>query len=761
MAAISVAVSAATLFIVISVSEGIDWDLAQLVESIGSELFTITPRSGTVEDSLVSQIADLSAVDDVGGSTAHSQFFSPSEELLLYLAGVTGNYFQLRNLPFLIGHGFDSGTTKDVAVLGNAVAAELFPDGNSLGRTLDYRGHSLLVVGVLEPVPVSRGRGFSWGFALEIDNPDNLVYVPQAAYEEMVSLPIAGLEDMGKLGFLWVRAKDGCLRLAMDQVSDLLVDDDQMQVRPLAARYDGLFHARRRVSRALAGIAVLILLISSIGVASVLGAAVLDRHREIGIRRALGARRSGIASMVLRESSQLVVSGGGVGAILGALLLLPMTALVGTTLRLGMRHLLFLGAIAASGLLAGVLPAFLASLMDPARAIACRSSSMRRLWGLSLSRVLSGISIGTGVAMVIVILALGDANTRYLKLRWLAPEPGVLRVRPGIGGFRQPASLSFDDFNALASLEGVDTAVWMASSREEPVKSDFGTSMASLVEITPGASCLSIGIIEQGRNLSNAELNTARPVVVLGAEVSHDLYPDGAPIGQPLELPGLSASVVGVLACRPGLPPYDFVDINRAVFVPRGLTELKTDPGHTWIWLRPEADRASSALSLDIVALMSDRHPDRGLVEVIEPAAEMESLTAVQTSITRAQALLAGLGVAVATAGTGSTIWLSVLLKQREIAIRKAIGARRKSIFRKFVDEALRIAATGSGMGLAIGTAIAWLLNRDAEVPFVLAPWWLTLTASLACLVAFISSAVPAYYAACTDPAVAIRSGER
>jgi len=760
IAAICVAVSAAVLFVVLSVRQGVDWDLASLVESIGGDLFTITARSGTFDSESLDRISQLPFVREVGGSTAYSQFYSPAETLMLYVVGVTHNYFQLLNLALRVGHTFGAATEEYVAVLGSKVASALFPEGDPLDGEFSYRGHSFKVVGVLEPFPTTRGAGSSWGFAQQIDNPDHLVFVPYRTHALMVSLPVAGLDDMGKLGFLWGRARDGCLRQAIRQVNELFDGMEEVQVRPLAAQYEGLFYTRRRISDALAAIALLVLLISSTNVASVSATALLDRSKEIGIRRALGACRSHIGRMLLREATFLMLSSGAVGAILGALLLHPIALALGTSLRIGMYHLVFLGALATSGLLAGTLPAVLGARMDPARAISQRSITSRSLGGVSLNRLFSGVAVAAGIAVTVIIVALGDTSIRYLRLRWLSPEPGTLRVRPGMEGFRQPVDLSYDDFLALASLESIDSAVWMASSRSAAVASAHGASEAVLVEITAGASRIGIGIVDSGRMLSDEELTLAHPSVVLGSGISQRLFPDGNAIGAQVDLPQLQARVVGVLASRPGLPPYDYVDINDAVFVPRGVMDLHTSPGRSWIWLKPTADTSADDLASIVVALLAERHPGRGLVEVSEPAAEMNELVAVQRSVSVAQLALAALGLIVATTGMGSTVWLSVVVRKREIGIRKAVGARGVRIFLQFVLEALGTTIVASGVGMGAGVIGMWFLNRNAEIRVILSPNWLFLTLGAACVVALASSAGPACYASRCEAASAIRRGD-
>jgi putative ABC transport system permease protein len=135
-------------------------------------------------------------------------------------------------------------------------------------------------------------------------------------------------------------------------------------------------------------------------------------------------------------------------------------------------------------------------------------------------------------------------------------------------------------------------------------------------------------------------------------------------------------------------------------------------------------------------------------------------LVAAQRAVTIAQAVLAALGLIVATTGMGSTVWLSILVRRREIGIRMAVGARKATIFSQFVTGALVTTIIGCGIGAGTGAVGVWLLNRNSEVGVTLDPNWIFLALSLALLVAIVSSVGPAYYASRCEPAAAIRRGD-
>ena len=759
IAVLYAAVASACLFIALGVRQGVDGDLQRLVASVGSDVFTIASSGEAFEDEVLTTLTNLPTIEMAGGATGINQFYSPAASNFLFVAGVSEDYFRLRNLKIVSGHGFEPPNAGLVAVIGAAVARELFEGEPPAGQSLTFRGQAIEVVGVLGDYPAERGSGSTWGFSLELDNPDNLVFLPVSQYRRIAVLPIPGAEGEGALRLIWARAAPGMLREATEQAGAALASMQGVQIRPLSSRFSGLYDSRRKVADTMTLIAIMILAISVANATSILARSVLDRCREIGTRRALGATRTQIAWMILREIAVLVLVGGTLGCIVGILVYPFLEAGLGVSVEFGPHHLLYVGVLLGAGLASGILPAGLAAFMEPAAAIRQRGLTSKQFASLSLSRIMSVVAIAAGVAVVTLVAISGTANVDYLKARWMSPPDDVVRVRAGIGGFRQPAALDFGDFEALSSLESVEASVWMASEDRVWVESDAHAARAILAEATEGIDGVGVGLVAEGGHLSPESFIGQEAVAVLGHELARTLFPDAYAIGQEIVVRGLPFQIVGVFAPRPGLPLYDFPDVNQLLLVPRGALALEPGSGSVWMWFAPPSEVGVDELAAAVETTIANRHPGRGDPEIVELYAEMMELIDMQLGISKAYLLLGGVGLLLAATGTASMLWLSVRVRAKEIGLRVAIGARRHSIFALFLGEGAIVAVLGGGLGWVIAVIGAQVIYRSS--PSATGEgWWLLAALGVAGIVSLSASIIPAARAMDVGPANLLTRGD-
>ncbi len=222
--------------------------------------------------------------------------------------GVQPAYERLRKVVLARGrfiNDADMNTWAHVCVVGDKVAKELFKQSDPLGQVVTVNGLSLTVVGVV----AKKGRSME-------GDADKALYIPLATVQKRI---------LGKelVGVIWAEAKDPTqLEPAMDQVW-------QFWMR----RYDNLpgFHVDSQenilnsINKILAvfgiilgSIAGLALLVGGIGIMNIMLVSVTERTREVGIRKAIGAKRRDILTQFLIESAVLSGSGGLIGIALGA-----------------------------------------------------------------------------------------------------------------------------------------------------------------------------------------------------------------------------------------------------------------------------------------------------------------------------------------------------------------------------------------------------------------------------------------------------------
>jgi putative ABC transport system permease protein len=281
----------------------------------------------------------------------------------LAVVGGTAEVFDNNGYALASGRLFDEGEAlagSDVVVLGSDVVDLLFPGEDPVGQNVRIRGKLFRVIGTL----VRRGSALG-------GSEDNLVTIPIASY-----LTLFGTQ---KSLNITIQARDpGRVGRAQDEVKSLLrkargvppeADDDfemfsNSSIQETFARISGA------IAFASIGICAIALLIGGIGVMNIMLVAVTERTSEIGLRRALGARRRRILLQFVIEAVLLTTAGGILGIILGGGVSLVVKILVSIpTVVPAWAVMLSITSSASVGLLFGIYPAWRASRLDPIEAM--------------------------------------------------------------------------------------------------------------------------------------------------------------------------------------------------------------------------------------------------------------------------------------------------------------------------------------------------------------------------------------------------------
>ena len=278
--------------------------------------------------------------------------------------GVTANHLQLLNATVDVGRFFtdvEDQHRRDVAVIGNGVRERFFEHADPIGKTILVDGHSLEVVGTL-----TKFKSF-----LGDDQNDKAIMMPYYSFKK--------LYPEAKDHFICVLAREGKMDEAKDEVSGLLrrrrhlkaSDEDNFGI----ASADSVITQFRQVISTVALVMVVIssigLLVGGIGVMNIMLVSVTERTREIGVRKAVGARRRDIIWQFLLEAMTLTGLGGVIGILIGWLISATIRALVPSlpsTVPLWAVVTGFSVAVSV-GLIFGIWPAVKAARLDPIAAL--------------------------------------------------------------------------------------------------------------------------------------------------------------------------------------------------------------------------------------------------------------------------------------------------------------------------------------------------------------------------------------------------------
>lgn len=248
----------------------------------------------------------------------------------------------------------ESNSGKRVAVLGPTAVKNLFGDSNPLNKTISIGNAKYKVVGVTEP------RGSTFG----IDN-DNSAFIPLEAVKKQF-----GVEQPNAI-YVSVYKTDQ-IGAVQDEIKTILqkrISAEDFTVQTQEQALNTISQITGVLTLALGGVAAISLLVGGIGVMNIMLVSVTERTREIGLRKALGARSKDIRNQFLIEALTLCGFGGVLGIVLGIAAALLVNQFVFTTTITLWSMALSFGFSMLVGVLFGVAPAIRASKLDPIQAL--------------------------------------------------------------------------------------------------------------------------------------------------------------------------------------------------------------------------------------------------------------------------------------------------------------------------------------------------------------------------------------------------------
>jgi putative ABC transport system permease protein len=382
LAVLGIVIGIGSVITLISLGQGSQQSIQNQIQSLGANLLTISPGSqnsgavrgaagsaqtltntdaeGILTNSAITTILSVSpeyagrAQVSTGANNANSQ-----------ITGATPAYADVHKLSMSTGT-FISQQQQDgiarVAVLGPTIAGTLFPNlSDPTGQTIRINGQSLTVIGMT----VSKGgTGFQ--------NPDNAIYVPLSTAQSQL-FGVQYLSDIAveaKSSDVMVQAQDelGYYLLARHHLTDPTTADfsilSQNDILSTASQVTGTF------TTLLGGIAAISLLVGGIGIMNIMLVTVTERTREIGLRKALGAKRKMIITQFLTESIILTITGGVIGMLLGLSLSYILSMVLKIPFAVSLASMfLATGVSGAIGIVFGWYPARQAAALQPIEAL--------------------------------------------------------------------------------------------------------------------------------------------------------------------------------------------------------------------------------------------------------------------------------------------------------------------------------------------------------------------------------------------------------
>ncbi len=269
------------------------------------------------------------------------------------------------------------------------------------------------------------------------------------------------------------------------------------------------------------------------------------------------------------------------------------------------------------------------------------------------------------------------------------------------------------------------------------------------------------GDLSAGRFFTAKESATGDAVCVIGDDIASGLFPDGRAVGKSVRLRNHNVRVVGVFKKQGkflGLFSFD----NQLIMPLGAFTKVygKTPMVTIRVKIRdekrvPEAKEELTGLMRRIRRLPPGKADDFG---INEQQAFKSQLDPIKNGIAVAGIFITGMSLFVGAIGIMNITFVSVKERTREIGLRKALGARRRTILMQFLIESVMICLVGGVIGLATALSITVLIqNLLPEFPVSFSPMLVLASLLISVATGIISGLAPAISASRLDPAVSLR----
>ena len=389
------------------------------------------------------------------------------------------------------------------------------------------------------------------------------------------------------------------------------------------------------------------------------------------------------------------------------------------------------------------------------------------LASLAFSRVrtlLMLLAMSIGVAAVVVLTAIGNGARHYVVDQFSSLGTNLVIVVPGraetAGGAattlvgETPRDLTLDDARSL--LRG-DALRRMAPFNLGEIAVSYRGRERQAPLLGSTAALLPIHHLEMARGsfLPEEDMEIARPVCVLGATISRELFGRQNPLGEMVRLGGFRCRVIGVLASQGRSLGHDTEEL---VVVPVAFAQmLLNTEGLFRILVEAREPESIPRLKDFILDTIARRHYGEEDITIVTQDSVLATFERILGALTLSVAGIAAISLIVAGILIMNVMLMAVAQRTAEIGLCKAIGASRRQIMVLLVTEALLLSAVGGLLGLAIGLAGSHLARSLYPELSAGPPSWAMVAAlGTALATGLIFSLLPARRAARLDPIQAL-----